>query len=415
MDCLSFQLPQISISSAPPTSPPSAEPFSPFSGSQLLSVEVQDSYRPSLLSPPPMHPPKISSPLRPVDGNALKKGIDQDRFQALLTATKERNATSTSRKSADLRKEIALKTHKSKQMERRALFLSKVQAPPSPTATTTPKTPPESPAIFHYSLPSPGLVSPLALYESMNMEYDHGIPVSPWIEQVDFRLPLEKKAPSLVPKRPSTQPRTHSLPSLDEITARLSKDSSVPATRESSRPHRLPTFLRQEPTPKMPTIVVSNADASPAPTQRPRLNLPFGVSRQTKPSTPVAQSTRTTAERPKLAIPTSTSKACGPPASPRSPLLQVTTTIVPPSSAASPRNLTETNVIALNSRVRTARDMMSTLRRRMSCSPSDCGVVGHGEVSVEERKLRRISAPAELQRRERIEFAHPVLSMPGGF
>lgn len=115
MECLSFQLPEISISYASSTNTPSAEPFSPFSGTQLLCVENQDSYRPSLLSPPAMHPPKVSSPLRPVDGNAIQKGIDQSRFQALLAATKERNATSTGRKSADLRKEIALKTHKSKQ------------------------------------------------------------------------------------------------------------------------------------------------------------------------------------------------------------------------------------------------------------------------------------------------------------
>lgn len=39
------------------------------------------------------------------------------------------------------------------QVVRRALFLSKVLAPPSPTATTLPKTPPESPAIFHYVCP----------------------------------------------------------------------------------------------------------------------------------------------------------------------------------------------------------------------------------------------------------------------
>lgn len=124
MDCLSFQVPQIAISYASPISPPSAEPFSPFSGSQLLAVECQDSYRPSLLSPPPMHPPKISSPLRPVDSNAMKKGIDQSRFQALLAATKERNATNTGKKSADLRKEIALKTHKSKQSASlRAFFI----------------------------------------------------------------------------------------------------------------------------------------------------------------------------------------------------------------------------------------------------------------------------------------------------
>jgi hypothetical protein len=52
--------------------------------------------------------------------------------------------------------------------ERRALFLSKLHAPPSPTATTTPETPPESPLVFHYTLPSPCLTSPLAVFEAVD-------------------------------------------------------------------------------------------------------------------------------------------------------------------------------------------------------------------------------------------------------
>src|SRR2546421_296785 len=74
-------------------------------------------------------------------------------------------------------------------VERRALFLSKVQAPPSPTATMTPKTPPDSPAIFHYTLPSPGLVSPLAMFDNLNDNNDSA--PHKWVEQVDFRLPSD--------------------------------------------------------------------------------------------------------------------------------------------------------------------------------------------------------------------------------
>lgn len=260
--------------------------------------------------------------------------------------------------------------------------------------------------MFHYSLPSPGLASPLALYEAMDPGNE--LEVSPWVEQVDFRLPEQKKPPS---SRPVTPLRASPLPSLDQITARLSKDGHAPLSRESSRGRRLPAFLKPENAPKTPTIIVSEADAPAVPAPRPRLNLPFGVTRQSKPSS----TTPASIDRSKLDAHT----ACGPPASPRSPLLQVTTTIVPRSTSASPKNLTESNVFALNSRVRTARDMMSTLRRRMSYTPSDCGVVGHAEtplaVTADERKLRRISAPAELPRRERCEFAHPVLNLPGGF
>lgn len=72
--------------------------------------------------------------------------------------------------------------------ERRALFLSKIGAPPSPTAISLPKTPPESPAIFHYSLPSPGLVSPLAHFETLEEEDDEFAPRKVWVEQVDFKL-----------------------------------------------------------------------------------------------------------------------------------------------------------------------------------------------------------------------------------
>jgi hypothetical protein len=65
--------------------------------------------------------------------------------------------------------------------------------------------------------------------------------------------------------------------------------------------------------------------------------------------------------------------------------------------------------------------MLSTLRRR-SAAPSGPslanGTLGNGNaVHGEdiEKHVRRRSAPAELQRRERREFAHPVLALPGGF
>lgn len=54
--------------------------------------------------------------------------------------------------------------------ERRQTFLARLLASPSssPTTLTTPVTPPDSPAVFHYRLPSPGLLSPLALFEALD-------------------------------------------------------------------------------------------------------------------------------------------------------------------------------------------------------------------------------------------------------
>lgn len=59
--------------------------------------------------------------------------------------------------------------------ERRQTFLARLLATPSssPTTLTTPVTPPDSPAEFHFTLPSPGLVSPLALFETIaNGEFE---------------------------------------------------------------------------------------------------------------------------------------------------------------------------------------------------------------------------------------------------
>lgn len=114
-------IPEISISLASPEEPV-CEPFSPFSpGFSPKSPTVcalkqdDDSFRPSLLSPPPTLSPRALSPLRPADSLARGKGLERERFEAMLRASKERNAAVGSRKEIDLRKEIALKQHKSKQ------------------------------------------------------------------------------------------------------------------------------------------------------------------------------------------------------------------------------------------------------------------------------------------------------------
>ncbi|KAF8310817.1 hypothetical protein DL93DRAFT_2099136 [Clavulina sp. PMI_390] len=71
------------------------------------------------------------------------------------------------KKTGDLRRDVFFKAHEERQ---RQSFLSRLLATPSssPTTLTTPVTPPDSPAEFHYTLPSPGLVSPLACFENLN-------------------------------------------------------------------------------------------------------------------------------------------------------------------------------------------------------------------------------------------------------
>ncbi|KAI0361794.1 hypothetical protein OH77DRAFT_1391464 [Trametes cingulata] len=404
-------VPEISISLASPEEP-TPEPFSPFSQCSFLSDD-QDSFRPTLLSPPPpaVVTPKQLSPLRPKDAPVTGKGLERERFEALLQATRERNAALGSKKTTDLRKEIALKVHRNKQMERRALFLSKVQAPPSPSATFTPVTPPESPAVFHYSLPSPGLASPLEVFEALQ----HGKPVAPtcqpWVEQVDFRLPrdVHPKAPyKSAPNKPSATQKA--LPSLDQITARLSSNGHVagPKREAPAGPSmRLPSFLRTSARVEHPA---PQAEAEPV-LPKPRPALPSAVGRLRFP-------TRAAPEEPAVEIAQPT--PCLPPVSPRSPLapkLQVTTTVVPRTASSSPVELTEMNLLAFNaSRERTARQMLTRLRRRTL--PPQIAVPAPGEIEREddtERKSRRHSAPPELPQRERVGFSHPILQVPGAF
>lgn len=369
MDSTLAIVPQISISLAPPEEP-AIEPYSPFSAT--LTTPLDDhAFRPVHLTPPPTLTRfgKPLSPLRPCEDTAPAKGLERERFEALLQASRERNVVFGANKTGDLRKEIALrahqnKHHQNKQVERRALFLSKILAPPSPTATLTPKTPPDSPAIFHYSLPSPGLVSPLALFESLSEDSNYG-PLSygrePWIEQVDFRLPeyTTAKDPGAQTSRPHAG---RPLPSLDQISARLSSQGYA-RSRGDEASNNGASAPRQTPVP-----------------DRPRLH--FGVGRLQMPI-----------RTPQPAL---------------EPNLQMTT-LVPHSSTTSPTELSAFNLCRLDSRERRAHDMLSTLRRRTLASDTD----GTESRNV---KWKRHSAPADLlPLRQRSGFVHPVLALPGGF
>jgi len=262
-------------------------------------------------------------------------------------------------------------------VERRARFLLKVAEPPSPTAAYEPKTPPESPAIFNYSLPSPGLISPLEMYEHLEEEC---VTSNPWTEQVEFRLP--KSATPFKQCRPVAPFKSgRVLPSLDEISARMSFKSLSGAHHASPR---LPPFLRKT---RGAAAAEPEASAIPAPITIGRLRLPGSRSRGSSP--PPEQKTYRT------------------PPSPVAPRLQVTTTVVPRMRTSTPTKLTESNLEAFS-----RSHLLGPVRRRSLVLQSNVPVPA---TPTEEKTFRRRSAPAELPLRSRAQFKHPVLDLPGGF
>jgi hypothetical protein len=266
--------------------------------------------------------------------------------------------------------------------------LSKLQAPPSPSAATTPKTPPDSPAIFHYTLPSPGLVSPLALFETLH-DRQEGIPES-WVEQVDFRLPEQKVQKKYGDNR---QP-SHGLPSLDQISARF-----TPQARKAD------------------TVLIPGLAPATAPPPQPRPSVDVGRLRMPlrTPATapqPVAPVAPVEAEQKQRALPPKS------PIFPSLPQIRVTTLVVPRSHTVSPIELTERNLQTFNSRDTSrdqrANDMLFKLRRRTLSS--ECMFGNPSPKDEVDYKWRRRSAPADLMPlRPRIGFEHPVLALPGGF
>ncbi|QRV83580.1 hypothetical protein RhiJN_11596 [Ceratobasidium sp. AG-Ba] len=201
---------------------------------------------PEVLSPRSVHllPPPVLSPLRrslaPSGKVADKQGLDQSTFEQLLVTNRERAAKRSVNAADRLRREVVVKAHQSKQFERRALFLSKIAAPPSPTCADMAVTPPESPAVFHFTLPSPGLASPLELFETVKSR-------DSWIEHVDYANNCTKRIPGR-------------LPSLDQITARLRRPAVEERLDEvKPRASRLPDTIRAS------TRVRSTSPPTPAP------------------------------------------------------------------------------------------------------------------------------------------------------
>lgn len=307
------------------------------------------------------------------------------------------------------------------------MFLSKIGAPPSPTAVSLPKTPPESPAVFHYSLPSPGLMSPLALFESLGLddpEYREDLfQRQLWVEQVDFRRPKDASFKLSTPPKSAhvssrCQSRSPSPPSLDQITAHYAGNNSSQSPRARIP---LPAFLNTPARRQSPPL-------SPTPLEKALPRLPQSVGRLRVP-----ERNKTPESTPALLTPTPSISINLPPVSPVSPVIptiQITTTLIPRTASKSPVMLTEANLQALNSRAQTARDMMSTIRRRtvvhggVPVTPRAESVdenIGRNEdiylsLGDGDRKLgRRNSAPAELPAKARTGFTHAVLALPGGF
>jgi hypothetical protein len=344
------------------------------------------------------------------------------------------------KKAVDLRKEIVHKAHQSKLgvffhascspavthspnlVERRAFFLSKVNAPPSPTATITPKTPPDSPAVFHYSLPSPGLVSPLALFDSLHDNNDSAeFGCDKWVEQVDFRLPDDNKKQVLF--RGASPPRegkaTQALPSLDQISARLKTLASARSTTivDGLCPPKTVKSTYPAPSNRHSTIEVG------------RLRMPIRSSKSssTFPSeSPLTRSNRVFAPSKPAAFPVA---------------LDLHDTLM---VASSPPQLTESNLKILDARERKAHNMLSTLRRRTLSTPQQVAQSAHVnntampgsltrnaakrtmplplseevmQLDLESRKSqwKRHSAPADLIPRERTGLERPVFAYPGAF
>ncbi|KAF8528131.1 hypothetical protein BU17DRAFT_38540 [Hysterangium stoloniferum] len=423
----SSPVPSISISFAPNQIPP-VEPKSPF----VVSLPAEpESPRPQHLLPPPtlspnqlLHTERYSrlSPLSPASSSG-GKGMERARFEAMLKASKERSAMTGSKKAVDLRKELAVKAQMTKQMERRARFLCKLAEPPSPSAADVPVTPPESPAIFHFSLPSPGLESPIEIFEDVN-SHPELYETSLRIEQVDFRLPRQKEAAAAAARRSRAtllRKPASPLPSLDQISQRMNKNPvTISTTRapscdqESAPSNRLPSFLRAR-SPSPPASQERTDIVPQRKEQIPRRSLrvlpDLVLHGATKPIINVVLKSPSPVDAKENIFPISPPS----PKSPRGAKLQITTTICPPiSSKSSPTEFTKENIMQLASSEphKTCPSVLQPVNQG-GVKPQD-DISSPESVTSEEKLRRRTSAPAEIPGIPRGE-RHPVLNKPGGF
>ena len=244
--------------------------------------------------------------------------------------------------------------------------------------TTPEKTPPESPGIFPYSLPSPGLESSLTLFDSWSGNHAEDVPHT-WVEHDDFDE-RSKSKPSLT--RSPTKP-ARGLPSLDQISARFSRPAKLDDVKMTC------DALTSENSPR-PSIGIG------------RLRMPLRTQ-------VILQSDN----QPKIFTP---SRSLPHPLS-LEPCAQ--TFVISSSPSSTPAQLTKSNLNSLNSRDQKASNMLFTLRKRRLSSEFNSTAGQETAIDSEEgdAKLRwRRSAPADMTPlRARFGFEHPVLASPGGF
>ncbi|PFH54659.1 hypothetical protein AMATHDRAFT_44479 [Amanita thiersii Skay4041] len=348
-----FSLPEISISPPPPEQPV-AEPYSPFSS--IVYSNESDGYRPRLLTPPPM-PLQRRSRLCSIISNSHSKpneGLDNERFNALLQASRERNATNG--KEPNLRREVALRMHRVKQNERRALFISRVLAAPNATVTD-PHMAPDSPPLPDCS-PSFSPFSPHSTSISPEIQND----ITSCTDDASSDCPSAKR---LEASKPLVR-QGSMLPSLEEISARMTVQGyvCVPISRQHAAPLRGSTVHCSRNT-------TSRSKGSALST----VGDGFHVSR-------------------------------------RGPEPLVFSDELEPVPFPEMRAAIDPQEHNGSTRASRAHDMLCTLRRRTLALET-----GYGrEISDPNSRWKRHSAPGDLfPLRERMGFQHPVLSMPGGF
>jgi hypothetical protein len=377
LSAIGTSIPHIRIS---PASPVKAyrEPYSPF-----LSVGNPDKddsgCPPQSLSPQYRFPaisPRHSSPLRPADCPPPRES-HRDQFDLLLEVSRDKRAALGSRKVPDLRKELAIKNQRNKQLERRALFLSRIQEPT--LSATGSKTPVEFPSVGHRTLPSLGLGSPLFCSSAEGHDGWIGKDLPgrrTWFEskQVDCRLPISKPKADLNLGR-------RKLPSLEEITARVGPFHSPPSMAKEPifATPRLPMFLRSD---KNLSTTRTVSDTKPS----------INIGRLHMPVRRRQSSDSLSHMRPSVI-----------PSSPCYPNIEIASPRVRGNAICA---FTESNIHALG-RANTAREMMTTIKRRTS-PPPPC-------LTNHQPRPKRHSAPAEMQLRGRSGFEHPILSLPGAF
>ncbi|OJA11745.1 hypothetical protein AZE42_02932 [Rhizopogon vesiculosus] len=344
-------------------------------------------YRQRLLSPQCHFSdmvPKHSSPLRPADCPP-PRGLHRD-HPDLLKASSDRRAALGSRKVPDLRKELAIKNQRNKHLECRARFLSKIQESASPTEVFNPKATPESPIATDCTLPSLGLESPPVSFQSLAKKYNSPIAESRsrrhvWFEQMDSLLPIGK---------PTVDGKSgrRNLPSLEEIITRIGPTRPPPSMADN--------IILTSPTPRPFTLLGNDREAP----------ITYSVS-DTRPDINIGR-LHMPIRRRQSSNPLPDARLRAMPSFSYSPSIEKTAAAVSGTRTNVRYALTEYNVHTLG-RANTAREMMTTIRRRTSPPPPG---LAH---DLDQIRFKRHSAPAEMQLRGRSDFEHPNLSLPGAF